>query len=374
MEKALFVSNQVFFDQSKPEGGVRLCTNDFIRLIECRFEVIRFPLQYNRSFWYRVRAKAGLDIFEDYHGSDYAPALFEQLERFKISKVFINLANASRVAEVIKKRYGAAVKTIICSHGNESGDFLHQTVRFREFMPWLQRQTAAWRLGKVLQAELTFRLHAIDLVLAVSGIEESIENWLGAKKVFYVPRVFQPHYIKWEPVQGKVGFIGDVSHYPNYYGMLTLCEELIKKPIPENFEICIVGRACTNLDLLKSRFPFIRHTGYLDEPELIKEAGTWMYYLNLVFYYSKGVSTKLAKGMNWGIPVISTTAGNRGYIFKNGGVVTIDGPVGLANAILQKAFDKDEAKRDAENVKLAVQSFADMNEVMNNLYPVLQSL
>ena len=99
-----------------------------------------------------------------------------------------------------------------------------------------------------------------------------------------------------------------------------------------------------------------------------------MYFLNPVFYYSKGVSTKLAKGMNWGLPVISTVAGNRGYIFKRGGVITCYNPDEMAKEITDRAFNFDIAKADREQVMHAVDSYKDFSELMKGIYPVINSL
>lgn len=371
-EKVLFITNQLFVDESKPEGGVRLCTYDFIELLKCRYEVVIFSLDYNKSFIYRLKAKIGVDVYEEYDTNKYLKLLANEIKKAHIKKVFINLSNALAITKAVKEN--SDVKVILCSHGNESGDFLHQTVRFSRMMHPLPRLFSSWRLGRVLQKELDFRNRYIDLVLSVSDIENSIEKWLGAKQTFMVPRVFLPDFISWNPIVGRIGFVSDLSHYPNYYGLFNLCKELQNKDLDKKIEIRVVGKSCGNLKLLLKEFNFISPLGYLNEEQLKQEAGSWMYYLNPVFYYSKGVSTKLAKGMNWGLPVLSTEAGNRGYIFKNGGVVTCKGAKDMANKIITSAFDKPAVSKEREKVIKAVTSFCSMNDVMNNLYPIIENL
>lgn len=316
----------------------------------------------------------GISVFEEYDVNSYKVSIVESIKENNIKKVFLNLADTSLLASLIKKQFGDSIKVILCSHGNESGDFLHQSVRFKPFLPWIKRVTSPWRLGRILQKELEFRLAYFDLILTVSEIEYALEYWLGAKHAFYVPRIFKPDYIPWNPVNGRLGFISDLSHYPNYYGISSLCKAISEQPDLHNIEIRLVGKHCKNVDDLLEQYTFLSFVGYLDDAELRTEASTWMYYLNLVFYFSKGVSTKMAKGMNWGLPVISTIAGNRGYIFKQGGVVTATTPHQLAKIIKHRAFDRAMAKEDKDNVLLAVESYKDINKIMDDLYPVIEKL
>jgi hypothetical protein len=44
---AIFISNKNYFDTSKQEGGVRLCTLEYLTLIETIYEVIIFKVDYN---------------------------------------------------------------------------------------------------------------------------------------------------------------------------------------------------------------------------------------------------------------------------------------------------------------------------------------
>jgi len=374
VEKIIFITNQIFIDNNKPEGGVSYCTKDFIELLKTKFEVIFFPLKYNKSLLFRVRAKFGLDIFEDYNPDDYQEELLKKIWTNNIKKVFINLSSASAVSKVIKHRYKDEVKIILCSHGIEGGDLLHHSVRFKNLLPKLHSFTYPYKLGKILQNELLFRLKYFDLILTVSEIESAIEKWLGAKKIFFVPRVFSESFIEWKPIIGRLGFVGDISHYPNYYGLLKLCEAIQKSQTDTGITIRIVGKPCRNLTLITDQFTFVKSLGYLDNDKLISEAGTWMYYLNLVFYYSKGVSTKLAKGMNWGLPIISTNEGNRGYLFFNGTVNTINNVDEILQLVKSRTEDIDLLKTDKENIEMAVQSSDTYNDIMNSLYPILESL
>lgn len=372
-EKVLFITNKLFIDDTQPEGGVKLCTSDFIGLLQTRFEVVIFPLEFNRSVLFRLKAKIGIDVYEEYNANAYAGLLSIEIKKYEIQKVFINLSSAITLSKIVKE-IDPAVKVILCSHGNESGDVLHQSVRFSALISPIQLFFSSYRLGALLKRELEYRRRYVDLVMTVSEIEAGIEKWIGAKTTFMVPRVFFPEFIDWKPIEGRIGFLADLSHYPNYYGLLRLCQALQESKPDKKLQIRVAGMPTRNLNLLTKQFDFIVAAGYLDEAELKKEAATWMYYLNLVFYYSKGVSTKLAKGMNWGLPVVSTQAGNRGYIFKKGSVVTCKDAEEMAKLLLERTFDIEKAAADREEVLKAVYSFSDMNVVMEELYPLLESI
>src|ERR1700756_4963081 len=116
---------------------------------------------------------------------------------------------------------------------------------------------------------------------------------MGAKKIFFVPRTFLKDLVSWMPVKGRLGFVGDLNHFPNYYGLLQLCEAISQKEQRTAIAIRVVGKESNNLDALLSKYSFVQSLGYLNNEQLRSEAATWTYYLNLVFYYSKGVSTKL---------------------------------------------------------------------------------
>ncbi len=371
-ENVLFLTNKIFIDENQPMGGVRLCTYDYIRLLQASYNVVFFPVTFNRKLWFRIKSRLGVDSYEEYDTISYMPQLKQVLESSNIGKVFINLSNASDFARAIKTTLGPQVKTILCSHGNESGDFLHQSVRFAHKLSRIQRLTAPYRLGKVMQKELDYRINHIDLVLTVSQIEEAIEKWVGVKDVFMVPRVLEDEFVDWQPTGNRAGFIGDISHYPNYYGVLRLCEELEAQGA--NVELRVVGKDNANMRELKSKFSFITHLGYLDDKEVVQEVATWKYFLNLVFYYSKGVSTKLAQGLNWGLPVISTTPGNRGYDFGRRRIPTFDKPDVMARELKERMNNIEQNVADRDNVLDVVRESVTYNDIMKQLSVVLENI
>jgi hypothetical protein len=362
--KALFISQDFFLGKSNLAGGVSLCTSDFIALISTKYHLMFFPLKTKLNLLNRIINKLGL---MGYPSFDLSIIRVKEVEKVikenGIKYIFINHTYISAIARVMKKSF-PDVKVVMCSHGNESGDFLHSITRFPKNMSSISRFFGSYKLGKILTQEVEFRRFYFDAVLTVSEVEESIEKWLGARNVKFVPRVFVNKFIDWTPINQRVGFVSDISHEPNYFSILKFCELVERSSLREIINIRLVGKSHSRYNYLSGKFSFVECTGYLSEEEIVSELSTWNYYLNLVDYFSKGVSTKLAYGMNFGIPVISTQIGVRGYVFppKTGPIILKDIEEIIQYLILN-INDVDKMKLCKNNVRLAVIAFSDLNLV-----------
>ena len=373
MEKVLYISNAIFLDMKNREGGVRNCTLEFIGLLQQKFEVIEFPVSYRTSIAYRARVKLGLNHYDDYTPEAYRPELASSLKENKIRFVFLNLSNTLTFSALIKEIGGSGVKVILCSHGNETGDFLHQVVRFRESAPFFKRLFSTYSLGKLLKIEAYYRVKDIDMVLAVSPVEESIEKWLGAEKTFMVPRVIKKEFLDLRPVPNRVGFLGDLSHTPNQTGIISFCEALRSRG-QHKVELRLVGGPEAIGASIAEKYSFVKYLGFLDNPELREEAATWSYFVNLVFYYSRGVSTKLARALSWGLPVISTIPGNRGYQWTDGEVLMARDAAHMAELAAENAGNAGSVGRDAQETIKIVSSSPGLEQIMDILYPQIMHL
>jgi hypothetical protein len=363
-QNALFISQDVFLGESNLSGGVRLCTSDFIALISTKYELVFFPVKTKLNLLNRVINKLGLIGYPSFHSSMLrVDEVAKILKDKEIKYIFINHTYISSIAIVIKKSF-PDVKIVLCSHGNESGDFLHLITRFPENMNFISRIFGRYKLGKILTQEVEFRRFYFDAVLTVSEVEESIEKWLGVKTVKFVPRVFLNKFIDWSPVNQRVGFVSDISHEPNYFSILKFCELVDDSSLRESIHVRLVGKIHSRYTFLSRRFPFVECTGYLSEAEIVSELATWNYYLNLVDYFSKGVSTKLAYGMNLGIPVLSTQIGVRGYVFphKTGPIILKDIEE-IVQYLISNINDVDKMKLCKNNVRSAVIEFSDLHLV-----------
>ena len=331
--RALFLSNEIYFDVSKQEGGVRVCTEEYLALIKKLYDVEVFTVRYHLSIIYRLRVKLGLNLYNDYQPKQYANKLEEVIRAQKVEAVFLNLSNTAPFSAVIKAVFGEKVKVILCSHGNESGDYLHEATRFKQKISFFRTYFSSYALGLLLKKEAAFRQQHLDAVLTVSSVEEALENWLGAKLVLMVPRTVTMQFMERNPMRGRVGFIGDLSHAPNYFGVDEVCKAIALLPSKDAITLRLVGTPASVGEHLAASYPFVNFLGYMENDALQKEVCSWAYFLNPVFYYSRGVSTKLAKAFGWGIPVITTTIGCRGYNWRNGTVALAETAAEMAKAI-----------------------------------------
>jgi glycosyltransferase involved in cell wall biosynthesis len=338
-KKAVFLTNNIYIDQSLNEGGVRLCTKEYIDLLSKLFDVSIFTVQNKTSLVYRIQVKLGINQYSDFSVNLCMTELNDLVTKNNIKFVFLNQSNTAKFGLALKKFWGNKISIFICSHGNESGDLLHSVTRFNNTLPIFQKILANWTLGRTIRSEVRQRANGIDGVLAVSEVEFQIENWLGAKKVFLVPRTITMDAKFFNGTLGIVGFIGDLSHAPNYQGIKSVCDEILAIGNYEGLSLRIVGSSKDWGMALQRNYPFVNYLGYLKNEELEKECESWSFFLNPVFYYSRGVSTKLAKALGMGLPVITTSIGNRGYKWSKGTLPMVHSPKEMANAILELAFD-----------------------------------
>jgi hypothetical protein len=361
---ALFISQDIFLGESIMPGGVSLCTSDFIALISTRFNLICFPIKTNLNILNRLFNKLGLIGYQPFNLSFRQLADVGKILKDKeVKYIFINHSYISSIVIPLKKAF-PNVKIVLCSHGNESGDFLHLITRFPQNMSSVARFFGSSKLGKMLIQEVEFRRVYFDAVLTVSEVEESIEKWLGANNVKFVPRVFVNKFIEMEPFNRRVGFVSDISHEPNYFSILKFCDLVDNSNLKEIINVRLVGKAHSRLTYLSNKFSFVECTGYLSELEIISELATWNYYLNLVDYFSKGVSTKLAYGMNFGIPVLSTQIGVRGYFFPhNTGPIILKDIEEVVQYLKLNIDNIDNIELCKNNVRKAVLEFSDLNLV-----------
>ena len=331
--KALFICNAKFLYNSSPEGGVKFCTDEYVKLVKEQFDLIEFPVAYNQNLVYRFKKKLGLAVYEDYDTNSYSSKLKKVINEEGINHVFLNLTNTAPFAAVIKELV-PITKIILCSHGNESGDFLHDIAGHNKFSG-INNKIATYALGKMLLKEYDVRKY-IDLVLTVSDVEINIEKWLGATNVYMVARTIEKYISSSIPVKGRVGFLSDLSHEPNFYGIKNLCEQLSKLS-HHQISLHLVGSGKERAMLLEKEYSFIKYLGHLSNDQLKIEIDTWTFGLNPVFYYSRGVSTKLGKILGMGIPVITTDKGMRGYKWDEGKILVCQNEKEMAELIIENA-------------------------------------
>lgn len=331
----LFVTNKAFLDSSIP-GGVQLCTAEFISyFLEAGCNLKYFTVNSTKSITKRIKIKLGIDVYEEYDLEKYARPIVDLINENNIKLVVFNLINLSLIVSKIKPELPADVKFIALSHGNDSSDYLHIITKHRT--PSLKE---TWKIGRQIILENKVFSEYLDGVIVINEHEKRINEWLGATNVFFLPRKLENLFIKWKPNGQRIGFVGTLDHLPNLLGLQYLAKALEKK----NFkgELRIVGGPSVRGKSLQKQYPFITYLGPLDDTELIKEVGSWNLFLNPVFWFSRGASTKLAQAINWGLPIVSTPAGKRGYLIEDHSFVTPDHHPDTFAAFILKALDEPQ--------------------------------
>jgi len=326
-ETVLFLSDKVFVDYTIP-GGVQLCTYEFIEYLEAAgYSVKVIKVNPVITFTRKVKKKLHVEAYELYDVENWLPEIISSINTENIKLVFFNQINLAHWSESIKEAVGKDVKYIGLSHGNESGDYLHDVTQ-SPVTSFLK----TWRLGKFLVKEKAIFSRHLDGVITISENETYIDQWLGAQNVFYLPRILKQIPFNWKPAPGTIGFVGTLNHLPNQMGIELLSDELQKQGFKGTLRL--VGSPHSAGHALEQKYPFIQYSGALSPEEMEKEAGTWCIFLNPVFWYARGSSTKLSQALNWGLPVASTLAGIRGYDLSDRSIATYNNrPENLAEMV-----------------------------------------
>jgi hypothetical protein len=112
---------------------------------------------------------------------------------------------------------------------------------------------------------------------------------------------------------------------PNIEGLLLLLRAL-PQARTSSARIRIVGGPNRIGHLLAKEFSNVDYLGTLPDEDLKREAGTWSCFVNPVFCHPRGCSTKLATAIGWQIPIVTTTAGHRGYVWDRGRLAVANNP------------------------------------------------
>lgn len=290
---------------------MQICSNEFLSVVRAASDsTVLFEVQWSRRPALRFRRKLHLGSYLGYDVDAYAEDLERALQDNAITHVFLNKAELLRFARLVRRLSGS-VKVVVMSHGNQSGDDLYEVAgpdgRHRGFRSF----GSTWRLGLDLRTESYFRHRFVDAVCVMSEEEAALERWLGANEVFYIPRIVSFDLLDWDPVPGRVGYVGTLDHTPNRIALERLLPLLDESS--EELEIEMAGKPTAIGRDFESRFRRVSYLGPMGDTELVGIASRWMMFLNPILWLSRGASMKLGRALGWGLPVVSTASGARGY-------------------------------------------------------------
>jgi glycosyltransferase involved in cell wall biosynthesis len=371
IKKAIFLTHPNAL-KSEFTGGVQLCSQEFHQIIAGieGISLTDYFVPYTKNLLQRIQMKLGLENYSMYDAKKDSPELIKYIRDNKIDVVFINMSSLVRYSKFIKANFADSVKVVLLSHGNHSGDFLHLITKPVVKPSILRQFLNKLRLGLLISTEADYRVKHLDAVVALSETEKQIENWFGGKKVIFLPRRLYTEFLPFKPVIGRIGFVGRLDHPPNLQGVSILLDA-IQKMDHSTVEFRLVGAPESNGQQLAGRYPFIKYLGELSDKALEEEVASWAVFTNPVWWYSTGASTKLARAISWGVPIVSSTAGMRGYSWKSGSIILADSPAAMAVQLLQTAVDSDKINYWANQIKIIAASGLSGEELaalMNETY------
>lgn len=346
--QALFISDKKYFDAGLT-GGVQRCTQEYLMYLKhAGLNVTPFLIEPSLTIKNRIKIKLGIEVYERYDIKGYLEPLINQINTLKIKLVLFNQVNLAGWAAKLRPHLSADIKFVALSHGNESGDFLHESASANQ-----SGIINTWRLGKLLVTESQVFSQHLNGIIVLSKNDLYVNQWLGADKQFYLPRLLSPQFISRQPVDKRMGFVGTLDHLPNRRGLEYLLNELKRRRL--NYKIRLVGAPAGIGHEIAAQYAFVEYVGALSEPDLIAEMQTWSVFLNPVFWYSRGASTKLAFAINYGVPVITTPAGKRGYELYSDYIISADN---TPKTFVDKILNVLESKADLEQLERATKDNA----------------
>jgi hypothetical protein len=318
---ALFVSHASSLEPAG--GGVQRCTREYTAALQAAgFRLHQQPYVEDRKFVLRLARRLRPRPYHLQLPAGFAETCASEAARLGARWIFLNHGDTAPLGKAIRQLAPGRFQFALLSHGLDSTDYLHETRILRASdRPRDQR----W-LGRQLFAEMRQRAD-LDAVLCLSPTDQAIEQWLGAKRVLMVPRILAESPLAPAPVAGRIGTISTLNHPPNHEGIVLLAEALRRHP---GVTLRLVGGPRDYGKALAARFTGLEYLGPLNDLELAREAASWACFVNPIFCYPRGASTKLAVPLGWQIPIATTTAGARGYRWDPGVIPLLDSPEDLA--------------------------------------------
>ncbi|WP_207422785.1 glycosyltransferase [Desertivirga brevis] len=372
--KALFITNPHDLN-SQISGGVQICSQYFLNILKIKFEIQVFEVQISTNPLHRLYRKLRIDGYKLYNPTQYLATLEHLVENEGIKTIFFNKSELIRFCEPLKKRFGERIKLVILSHGNETGDFLHDIVLGKLGRGGPSKVVELYRLGLNLYTESLYRRYYVDLVCSMSETEAHIERWLSAKKTFIIPQIISNEEpVQWQKKLGIVGFVGTLNHTPNYEALKEILQTL-KNLNVSNVTLEIVGGPENIGQDLAKEFSQARYLGRLNDEELKNRISGWSLFLNPIFWYSRGASMKLSKAIAYEIPLVTTEAGRRGYFWNEGKVIeTANNPYDFVQQILKYCNNEFELSLIQQEVRKAKNSSPTASEIANSLANTIKLL
>jgi hypothetical protein len=350
VRRALFVTT----DKSTMAGGggVQVCTRDYLALLQTAgFDLSVFSFSLEQGIGERISAQVkGLPRWRR-RPRDLPERILRAAIDSSAEIVFFNLLDFPDVAAKARRELGNRIKLIHLSHGLDSTDMSidDQASRHRHgtIAPDM---TGARTLGSKLQFEADYRRY-LDASLCLAPLDAELERWLGVPNTAWFSRPVHESPLTWKPADRRVGCVSTLDHPPNRIGLTTLFEELAKRDSP-NLDFRLIGGPEGQGLVFARQYSFVSYLGHLSDEELRNEASSWRAFVHPLFSYARGCSTKIAVALGWGLPIATTTAGTRGYIWDDSVLPRASNSAQLVDLVLEhsNAEDIDAFRKQAKAI------------------------
>lgn len=309
---AVFVTS--YNSLAKCGGGVQTCTADFTELLSALFNLQLVPFDVKRSLVQRV-----IDRFAGHHPRELIPAevegrIEEVLKNTSAEVVFFNLLEPIRTVRFLRQKYGSELLLIHLSHGLDSTDLSadRQFHRRRQESTQPDRKSACY-LGQKIQREADYR-RFVDASICIAPLDAELERWLGVAYTLWLSRPVRCKPLVFSPVKDRVGCVATLDHPPNRNGLTELFEALSSRPRSQ-LRFRLIGSPPIIGCQFAKEFAFVDYLGGLSDSEVEAEIATWCAFVHPVFAYARGASTKIGHALGWGLPIVTTADGVRGYVW-----------------------------------------------------------
>lgn len=330
---AIFVSNRNSVEGSL--GGQQVCTHEYRETLRLAgFDLHDVLWEHERTLGRRIANRLKPSPYNRPWARDLASRVWQAASSHGARFIFLNVIDLLPLAADLKRLAGDDFKLIMLSHGLASVDEVH-TQRIAKNYPFLPQNPSPLDPGMLVRREAEF-LPCCDHVVSLAPFEMEICRWLGSKSNSWVPRAVMPAPLPRRPVPGRLGVVGTMDHPPTLEALWLVFEAMQKKG-PGAARVRLVSGSRRQAEFFAGRFSFVDYLGRLDEEGLREEAATWCAFLHPLFCFARGASTKLASGLAWGLPCITTASGARGYKLPENAAVLADSPEDFARQAVEAA-------------------------------------
>ena len=96
--RGIFITNPHDLDSTIP-GGVQICSREFLKIIQnAGIDIKIFEVEVSQKWTYRFLRALRLDAYHLYDTQAYADALYEVIENFQATYIFINKSELVKFA------------------------------------------------------------------------------------------------------------------------------------------------------------------------------------------------------------------------------------------------------------------------------------